>query len=195
MSISKLLYPLYNPDFYPVASVSVVVTGLLLIPFAGYIHRRMRSGSPVIATIATAAFAGGAICMIFAGFISSHPLHGTSSLPKLHTILARAAGIGLSVGIMVFDACAVKKCFGSSNGRTPYKRSLLILWNLTTLPSLLVVSLWLLKYAHLHWLDQFYRTLHGTAAWHLGFWEWIGSAAVFLFLFSSALLLPEHAPE
>ncbi len=32
--------------------------------------------------------------------------------------------------------------------------------------------------------------------WHLGFWEWIGSGPVFLFLLSSALLLPqaEHGP-
>jgi hypothetical protein len=38
----------------------------------------------------------------------------------------------------------------------------------------------------------FYRTLRHSPLWRLAFWEWIGSAAGFLFLASAAFLLPER---
>jgi hypothetical protein len=37
-----------------------------------------------------------------------------------------------------------------------------------------------------------YQLLRHSPFWHLAFWEWIGSATVFLFLTSAALLLPKE---
>jgi hypothetical protein len=41
------------------------------------------------------------------------------------------------------------------------------------------------------WPEQIFRAVKNHALWHLGIWEWIGSGAVFVFLLSSALFLPE----
>jgi len=46
----------------------------------------------------------------------------------------------------------------------------------------------------LPWSYQIDLVLKNALFWHLAFWEWIGSAAVFLFLLSSALFLPEQSP-
>jgi hypothetical protein len=195
MSISKLLYPRLNPQFHLVAAIGIAATGLLMIPFAGYIHRRLRTASPIATTIAAALFAGGCICLIFAGLVTSHPLQGASSVPRLHERLARAAAIGVGVGIIVFDVCAIKGYFNTAPATQHYRRGLIVFWNLLTLPALLVLVLRLVMFAHLPSLDPFCQAWRGSIAWHLGFWEWVGSAAVILFLLGSAWLLPEHAGD
>ena len=138
-SISTLLYPRNNPEFHFMASIGIAITGLLMIPFAGYINRRLRIASPLAANAGTIAFVGGIICLILAGLIVSHPLYGKSSVPRLHSILARSAAIGIGVGMVVFDACAAKGYFNRANGKKPYRRSLLILWSLAILPVILAV--------------------------------------------------------
>jgi hypothetical protein len=195
MSISKLLYPRLNPQFHYVAAIGIAATGLLMIPFAGYIHRRSRTVCPVAAAVAAVLFAGGCICLIFAGLVSSHPLQGGSSVPRLHERLARAAAIGIGVGSIIFNACAIKDYFNPAAATKCYRRSLIISWSLLTLPAILVLVLRLVMFARLPSLDPFYQTWRGSIAWHLGFWEWVGSAAVILFLLCSAWLLPEHAGD
>lgn len=192
-SISKLLYPRENPQFHSIAAAGIAATGLLMIPFAGYIRRRVRMASPVATGIATALFVGGCICLIFAGLVTSHPLHGASPVPRLHERLARAAALGISLGIMVFTACANKGYFNLATATTCYRRSLIVTWNLLTLPAILVLVLRLAMVARFASLTPFYQAWRDSAAWHLGFWEWVGSAAVILFLLCSSWLLPEHA--
>ncbi len=191
MSISKLLYPRNNPQFHFIAAAGIAATGLLMFPFAGYMRRRLRTAAPVGAAVAAVLFAGGCVCLVLAGLISSHPLHGGSAVPKLHEQLARAAGFGIGVGLILFDACAIKGCFKTAAVTTRYRRSLVVAWNLLTLPTILVLVLRLVKAAHMAALDPFYEAWRRSAAWHLGFWEWVGSAAVILFLFFAAWLLPE----
>jgi hypothetical protein len=195
MSISKLLYPRLNPQFHSVAAIGIAATGLLMIPFAGYIHRRSRAAAPVAAAVATALFVGGCICLIFAGLVTSHPLHGGSAVPRLHERLARAAAIGIGVGIIVFDGCAIKGYLNPGTTTKCYQRSLIISWNLLTLPAILVLVVRLVMFARLPSLDPFYQAWRGSIAWHLGFWEWVGSAAVILFLLCSAWLLPERTGD
>lgn len=60
-SMSKLLYPRNNPQFHAIGSVGVAVAGLLTLPFAGYIGRRLRVISPVPAELGALAFGVGAI--------------------------------------------------------------------------------------------------------------------------------------
>ena len=179
-SISTLLYPRNNPEFHFIASIGIAIAGLLMIPFAGYINRRLRIVSPVAANAGTIAFAGGVICLILAGLIVSHPLYGRSSVPRLHSILARTAALGIGVGMVVFDGCAVRGYFNPAIGKKLYRPTLLVLWSLATLPAILTVVLGLVIQ---------------TRVLHLGFWEWIGSAASFLFLVCSVWLLPERAYE
>jgi len=101
MSISQLLYPRVNPDFHFIPAIDWLLAGVLLIPFAGYIRRRLGFDSAAVRA-GVASFAGGAICLILAGLITSHPLHGRAAVPKLHEVLGRLAGVGLGGGILLF---------------------------------------------------------------------------------------------
>jgi hypothetical protein len=80
----------------------------------------------------------------------------------------------------MFDACAVRGYFNRATGKKLYRRTLIVLWSLATLPAILAVVL---------------RLVIQTRFWHLGFWEWTGSVAIFLFLVCSVWLLPEHVRE
>jgi hypothetical protein len=61
-----------------------------------------------------------------------------------------------------------------------------------TLPAILIAILRAAAGARFKWSNAVYRALENPRLWHIGFWEWLGSAAVFLFLLSAALFLPEH---
>jgi len=58
--------------------------------------------------------------------------------------------------------------------------------------ALLVIALRLLAGAHFQWSNPVYRALENRSLWHLGFWEWIISGAVFSFLYAATLFLPEN---
>lgn len=190
--ISHLISPRNNPEFHSVPSFGMAITGLLMIPFAGYINRRLRVASQLGANIGTFAFGSGVIWLILAGLIVSQRHHGTSSLPRLHEMCARTAALSIGTGLLAFCACALKGYFIHAIGKKPYQRRLLISWILITLVPILGVvlseCLLLTMRAQLPWS----YLLKNALFWHLAFWEWIGSAAVFLFLLSSALFLPEQ---
>ncbi|MGO9266834.1 MAG: hypothetical protein ACLQBA_18465 [Candidatus Binataceae bacterium] len=120
MSMSKLLYPSNNPQFHGIGSAGLAVAGLMTIPFAGYVGRRLRDTSPVLAEIGALSFGAGAISLTLGALIVWEPF--------LHEMFARGAGLGVGLGM-------------------------------------------------------------------LGFWEWIGSTAVFLFILSAALFLTECASQ
>jgi hypothetical protein len=189
-AISKLLYPGYDPTFHRVASFGVAVTGLLMLPCADYIRQRLRTVSPRLVDTGAVALGLGAIGLILAGLIVSHPLHGTSAFPRLHEMLARAAAFCLGAAIVVLWTCAAKG-YHSSPTRPSEWRWLLISWSVVILPALSVVILRVAAGAHLDWSNPLYQKLKERALWPLGLWEWLGSAAVFLFLLSAALFLPD----
>jgi len=90
---------------------------------------------------------------------------------------------------------AIKTWFISSATDALRLGRLLIAWSLLLVPAILVVALRLLAYAARGWSSGVFRVIENRNLWPLGFWEWIGSGAVFLFLLSSALFLPDPALE
>jgi hypothetical protein len=198
--ISHLISPRNNPEFHAIPSLGIATTGLLIIPFAGYINRRLRVASRLGANIGSVAFANGAIWLILAGLIVSRSHHGTSSLPRLHEMCARTAALGIGTGLLAFCSCALKGYFIPAKGKKLYQRRLMISWILLTFGPVagIVFSecLLLIMRAHLQWSYQIDQILKNSLCWHLAFWEWIGSVAVFLFLLSAAVFLPEQtSPE
>src|SRR5580704_2341535 len=188
MSISQLLYPRVNPEFHFIPAMGIAVSGALLLPFAGYVRRRLGFDAPVVRAGAIF-FAGGAICVILASMITSHPLHGQATVPKLHEVLGRASGIGLGVGILLFEFYALRH--RNRAGGDSVSRRLVIWWSFITWPAVMLVILRLIFVeAHLQALRSFTRSLKQSEVWHLGFWEWIGAVAVIAFLIVSAWLLP-----
>jgi len=193
--ISHLISPRNNPEFHAVPSLGIPITGLLIIPFSGYINRRLRVVSRLGADIGTVAFANGAIWLTLAGLIVSQGRDRSSSVPRLHEMCARTAAFGLGAGMVVFCLYALKGYLAPATGKKLYQRRLLISWILLTLGPILGLAfsegLSRLMQAHPVWsypVEQWKTSLF----WHLAFWEWIGSASVFLFLLSSALFLPEQ---
>jgi hypothetical protein len=130
--ISHLISPRNNPEFHAIPSLGIATTGLLIIPFAGYINRRLRVASRLGANIGSVAFANGAIWLILAGLIVSRSHHGTSSLPRLHEMCARTAALGIGTGLLAFCSCALKGYFIPAKGKKLYQRRLMISWILLT---------------------------------------------------------------
>jgi hypothetical protein len=197
-AISNLISPWNNPEFHRIPSAGIAASGLLMIPFAGYIKRRVCVASRFGANIGAFAFGSGAIWLVLAALIVSQ--HRTNSvLPRLHEICARTSAFGLGTGMVVFCSCAIKGYFIPVIGNKTSNPRLLFSWILTTLPPIfgagLSECLSLATYAHFAWSTAIDNALKNSIAWHLAFWEWVGSAAVFLFLLSSALFLPENTCE
>jgi hypothetical protein len=181
-SMSKLLYPSNNPQFHAIGSVGIAMAGLLTIPFGGYIGRRLRMVSPLAAEIGALAFVVGAISLIFSALIVLRPF--------LHEMLARGAGICLGLGMLAFYLCVLTGLSVPPDERNAGRR-IFLAWSLVVPPALLVLMLRLLAAAHFQWSNPLYRAIENRSFWQLGFWEWIGSTAVFLFLLAAALFLPD----
>jgi hypothetical protein len=190
MSISKLLYPLVNPQYHYIPAVGVGVTGVLLLPFAGYIRRGLGVDSRVVRAGA-AFFFSGAVCLILASVITSHPAQGRATVPQLHAALARVAGIGLGLGMVLFESQALRS--RRRAGGELSRRRLVCWWGWLTWPGIVVMVLALILRIHLPMFEPLTRALKHSPAWKLGFWEWIGSAAAYGFLVVSAWFLPGGA--
>jgi hypothetical protein len=181
-SMSKLLYPATNPQFHSVVSAGIAVTGLSMIPLVGYVAKRLRHNSPITAFVGALVFCAGALSLSLAGVIVWQPFHEP---------IARSAGICLGLGTLVFYLCTLQEfSLPPNQRRTP--PPLFLAWSLIVPPALLISLLRLIAGAHFQWSSPLYQRLEDRSLWHLGFWEWIISAAVFLFLLAAALFLPEQ---
>jgi hypothetical protein len=112
----------------------------------------------------------------------------------IHEILARASALGLGIGIICFSWCAHRGSAAAVANRRLYPRTLVVSWTILTSLGLItligcVCSVLIPKIGVLGLLP-IYQLFRHSPLWHLAFWEWVGSAAVFLFLARAALLLP-----
>jgi hypothetical protein len=189
-SISRLLYAEYDPELHNLASIGIAVAGLLLIPLVGYIRRRLRAASPIAADAGAFGLSLGAVGLVLAGLITSHPAHGTSAFPRLHEVLARVAAIGLGAGILVFWVCAAKGYMAPATESIKW-RHLVVIWTVIAVPAFSIALVRAAVGLHLDWSNPIYQKLQDRSLWRLAFWEWLGSAAVFLFLLCAVLYLPE----
>ncbi|MBV8899526.1 MAG: hypothetical protein JOY92_05370 [Verrucomicrobia bacterium] len=194
--ISSLISPRYNPAFHWIPSFGIALAGLLMIPFGGYIRRHLGLAAPRMAHLGGGAFAAGAVALSLTAFVVSPHLHGPAGGLRMHEMLGRTAALGIGLGMVLFSWCLLKgRCLAPAEERL-YPLKLLVLWTLLTLPPVLGLGssegLLLMARAQSSWSHAIYSGFRNSVVWHLGFWEWIGSAAVFLFLLSSALLLPER---
>jgi hypothetical protein len=192
--ISNLLSPRHNPEFHWIASLGLSLTGLLAVPFGGYIGYRLRPCSPLGANIGTAFFIGGFIALILAAMIVTPHSHPILGMLGIHEILARASALGLGIGIICFSWCAHRGSAAAVANRRLYPRTLVVSWTILTSLALItligcVCSVLIPKIGVLGLLP-IYQLFRHSPLWHLAFWEWVGSAVVFLFLASAALLLP-----
>jgi hypothetical protein len=177
-TISKLaLYPEGNPACHWIASAGIALAGALIIPFAGYIGRRLRLAAPTGSRIGEALFRFGAAGAVLVGVVA---YHADALLPRLHTLIARGSAFALCASMIVFWACALKGRLGPDAARQGCPPALFACWSVLVLSFVLGVALSAVETGR-----QFGRLA--------GLFEWGASAIFLLFLLSSALLLPQEA--
>src|SRR5207247_9133276 len=72
--ISNLLSPRDNPSHYWIAAGGLALTGLLMLPFAGYLQRYLGVIAPRAANISAGTFTAGSLARLFGCFaVPQHP--------------------------------------------------------------------------------------------------------------------------
>lgn len=194
--ISALTDPEDNPRSYLLASVSVMVAMLLLVPFAGYLRQRLEGIEPRLARASSVAFT-----LAFGLTFISMVVQLAQSVigPKwLHAFLAGVAAGCFVVGMFCATACALQERRRHSGENRSLSNALVNSWiSLTWVPVVCLAGVGLLvllgRKAGLVWVEDFRQSFRHTPLWRLAFWEWIGMAMAYGFLVLSALLLPASA--
>src|SRR6266513_406837 len=136
----------------------------------------------------------GTLALILACLVVPQHVHDVLGVRRLHELIARSAAGFLAVGMLSACWCAWKG----------FRKNLLYgrlfwIWSLVTLLPLtgIFVSESLLLFTRLEpaWATPIRSALRHSVFWHLGFWEWSGSAAVFVFLCAAVFLVPARATE
>ena len=185
--ISNLLSPRDNPNHYWLAASGLVLTGFLMLPFAGYLHRHLELIAPRAARISAVTFATGTLTLICACFVVPQHTHEILGVRRLHELLGRSAAAFLAIGMLCGCWCAWK-------GRNLFASRLFWVWSsVTVLPLIGILvseSLLVLTRLKLSWAIPIRTALRHSVFWHLGFWEWTGAVAVFVFLCAAVFLTP-----
>jgi hypothetical protein len=173
--ISNLLSPRDNPSHYLIAASGLALTGLLMLPFAGYLQRRLGVITPRAANISAGTFTAGIIALICACFVVPQHTHDVLGVRRLHELLGRSAAGFLAMGMLCSCWCAWK-----GRGRNLFAAQLLWIWSLVTLLPLVGIffseSLLLLMRLEPSWATPIHSALRHSVFWHLGFWEWTAVA-------------------
>jgi hypothetical membrane protein len=191
--ISNLLSPRDNPQHYRLAACGLVTTGLLMIPFVLFLNRKLRLASPAAGRIAASMFLLGIFALIADCFVVPQHVHETLGIRRLHEFLARSSAGFIALSMLISCWCAWK-----GRGRI-FPWSLFWIWAaVTALPLAGIVCsevLLLLATFDPVLARPVRNAFRHSVFWHLGFWEWVGGAAVFVFLCGATFFLPEGDGE
>jgi hypothetical protein len=189
--ISNLLSPRDNPAHYWMPACGISVAALLMLPFAGYLRWYLKIAAPHAALVSSGAFMAGILALICASLVVPQHAHSVLGIRRLHEFLARSSAGFIAIGMLCGCWCAWK-----GRGRTLFGARLFWTWScLTLLPLVGLVSsecLLLLTRLKLAWTMPIRAALRHSVFWHLGFWEWTGAAAVFVFLCAAVFLTPRQ---
>lgn len=190
--ISNLLSPRDNPNHHWLPAWGIAFTGVLLLPFARYLWRNLQKVSRPAARVSGGAFVLGSIALICACLAVPQHGHAVLGIRRLHEFLARSAAGFMAVGMLSSCWCAWKGWT-----RNLFRAGLVWTWSAVTLLPLtgVFVSECLLLFTRLKpsWAMPVRSALRHSVFWHLGFWEWLGAAAIFVFLCAAVFLTPPQA--
>lgn len=187
--ISNLLSPRDNPDWYWLPSVGVAVAGLCMLQLGAWIERELGDGSGKLARrVRRPAFLVGIGCLILSAIVVPQHVHPVLGARHAHEALARTAAAGLGVGMLC--ACGSGGAESEGDGERQRRlRRLRMIWRAVTIPPVAgaAASGMIVALSRWHGVGGAAAGIfRGTVFWHLAFWEWAGSVAVFLF-FASAV--------
>src|SRR5262249_19291670 len=95
--VSHLLSPMFNPNGYWIASLGLAWAAGLVMPFAGYVARRLSSVNRGLALVAGMAFMVGFLLFLSVAVPqSTNPTHG---MRVFHEVLARSSVLAIAIGM------------------------------------------------------------------------------------------------
>ena len=106
--ISNLLSPRDNPDWYWIAAVGLGLSGVLMLPFAGYLGHSLGRVAPRMAKVTAAAFVLGIITLICACVVFPQHTHATLGIQRLHEFLGHSFAGFFAFGMLCGCWCASK---------------------------------------------------------------------------------------
>lgn len=192
--VSNLLSPRDDPRWYRIPSIGIAMAGVLMLPLAAYLEARLRPAALHWARFARWMLSSGTVLLILAALVVPQHVHLVLGLRRLHEALSRTSAICFGFGMLACCVCAWRDRAGA---RTLDARLLPAWCALTVLPIMgILVSEALLLAVRVFpgWGAPVKQSLRHSVLWHLGFWEWTGSAAVFVFLVLSVCWLPASPP-
>jgi len=191
--ISNLLSPRDNPGHHWLPACGIILAAVLMLPFAGYLRRNLEIASPRAARVSAGALIAGIVALICACLVVPQHVHEVLGIRRLHEFIARSAAGFIAIGMLTASWCA-----WTGFRRNVLDGRLFWSWSLVTLLPLagifLSESLFLLTRLKPEWAIPIRNALRHSVFWHLGFWEWSGSAAVFVFLCAAVFLSPSRTP-
>jgi len=194
--ISNLLSPRDNPDFYRIPSAGIALGAIFMLPIFAYIDERLRPVARRASRAAYLALAAGAALLGLAATIVPQHVRPVFGIRKLHEILAHSSAVFFGVGMILCCWCALRDRLAIPSRRL-LDRRLWPAWLTLTLGPILSLclseALLILSWHWPQWGPAVRQTMHQTVFWHLGFWEWSGAGAIYLFLAAAVVWLPERA--
>jgi hypothetical protein len=193
--ISNLISPRDNPQWHWLPSIGIVVAGGCMLLLGLWIDGQLGAReSGRAGKLARWSFVGGTLCLILSAIVVPQHVHPALGLRHAHELLARTSAVGL--GLAMLFACAI-----SIPHSAPHElRILRAIWRAVTLPPLLgaigsglMVAVTRLFHPGTKGV-QALALFRDSIFWHLAFWEWTGSVAVFLFIASAVILLGGRNP-
>jgi hypothetical protein len=187
--ISNLLSPRDNPGHYWLPACGMALAALFMLPFAGYLQRHLQMASPRMSRVSYGAFIGGIVALVCTCLVMPQHTHGMFGIWRMHEFLARSSAAFLAVGMLCGCWCALK-----NRRQSVFAARLFWTWSFVTLLPLVGIlfseCLLLLTRPKPSWASPIRDALRHSVFWHLGFWEWTGAAAVFVFLCAAVFLTP-----
>jgi hypothetical protein len=173
--ISNLLSPRDNPEWYRVPSVGVATAGVWMVLLGIWIESELGETGGLNWRVRRGAFLAGVGCLVLSALVAPQHVHTVMGLRHAHELLARTAAVCLGVGMLCACGAPTERMGGNW-------RALRIGWGLATVPPIVgaVGSGLVVAAGRMGGLGMA-ELLKGTVFWHLAFWEWVGSGAVFMF--------------
>ncbi len=189
--ISNLLSPRDNPGHYWLPACGIILAAVLMLPLAGYLHRNLEVASSRAARVSSGALIAGIIALICACLVVPQHTHDVLGIRRLHEFISRS-----SAGFMAISMLTACWCAWKGFRENLLEARLFWIWSLVTLVPLagifLSESLLILTRLKPAWAMPIRSVLRHSVFWHLGFWEWSGSAAIFVFLCAAVFLTPSR---
>ena len=190
--ISHLLSPRDNPSHYRLAASGLAMSGLLMLPFAGYLWRLLGTIAPRPALVCAGSFLVGIVALICACIVVPQHTHEVWRIRRMHELLGRSAAGFFALAMICACWCAWK---GRAENVTAAR--LFWIWSALTLLPLAGIFcseiLLLLTRLEPASMQPIRAALRQSVFWHLGFWEWTGAVAIFAFLCAAVLVKPSQA--